>query len=78
MMDKQHCIGCKDNFYNSGDRECWSLKTAKVITRYKIHMDAPMGKQSNFKKVQIPNCFYGGGYSGDCFAYVSGIPGTAS
>lgn len=78
MMDKRHCVGCKDNFYNCGDRECWSLKNARLITRYRIHMDAPMGKRSNFTKVTVPNCFYGGGYSGDQYALVNSIPDTAA
>lgn len=76
-MDKKHCVGCKNNFYNGGGRECWSLETAKVVTKYAIHMDAPMGDRKNFRKVSIPNCFYGGGYSGDHHAYVDKIPETA-
>lgn len=74
---KKHCVGCRNNIYNCGDRNCWHLKNAKVVTKYKIHMDAPMGERKNFKKVRIPDCFYGGGYSGDRHAYVSEIPATA-
>ena len=37
MIDKKHCIGCEDNFYNEnnpyGIKECWSLKDAKLIMR---------------------------------------------
>lgn len=36
-MDKSHCTGCRENFYNGnnpyGVAECWHLKTAKLILR---------------------------------------------
>jgi hypothetical protein len=40
-MNKSHCAGCRNNFYNSnnglGVSECRSLETAKLITRYQIY-----------------------------------------
>lgn len=74
-MDTKHCAGCKNSYYG---KKCWSLDEAKLVTKYKIHMDAPMGERKNFTKVKIPACFYGGGYSGDHHAYVSEIPETAT
>ena len=36
---REHCAGCDQNFYNGnnphGVKECWSLRTAKVVTRFK-------------------------------------------
>ena len=36
---QQHCNGCRDDFYNGhntlGVKQCWSLKDAKVVTRFK-------------------------------------------
>lgn len=35
----KHCAGCRDDFYNGnnpmGVKECWMLKTAKIVTRYR-------------------------------------------
>ena len=42
-MDKKHCIGCRDNFYNGnnpyGIQECWSLKSARLIARKLVHIN---------------------------------------
>ena len=43
-LDKlKHCRGCRDNFYNGnnsyGVKECWGLKTAKLIMRVEVHID---------------------------------------
>ena len=77
-MDKKHCAGCRQNFYNGnndmGIKECWMLKTAKVVTRYEIHMDAPMNVRSNYRKVRRPTCFDTGGYSGTGTALLDKIP----
>lgn len=59
-MDKKHCIGCRNNFYNGnndiGVKECWYLKDAKIITRYEIGYHTPTYKE-NFRKVKKPNCY---------------------
>ena len=35
----EYCRGCRDDFYNGqnnlGIKECWSLKNAKVVTRWR-------------------------------------------
>ncbi len=39
----KYCSGCEDNFYNSnnpyGIKECWCLKTARLIWRKKVSVD---------------------------------------
>jgi hypothetical protein len=47
---QRYCSGCRDNFYNGnnglGVTECWSLKTAEVVTKKFVHVDArPPWKQ---------------------------------
>lgn len=76
-MNKSNCVGCWFNHYNEGDGECWSLESAKVVTRYRIHMDLPMNAKANYQRVSRPNCFYSGGYSGDGYAYLDKIPSYA-
>lgn len=63
-MDKKHCVGCRDNFYNGnnnlGISECWLLKTAKLIKRKRVHMDeVPPWKA---KPETLPNCYNESGY----------------
>ena len=63
-MDKKHCAGCRNNFYNGnnlhGVKECWSLKDAKREWRIPVGMqEAPPYK--NKKKVKVPTCFHGDG-----------------
>lgn len=59
-MDKQHCVGCKDNYYNGnndvGIKECWGLKTAKLKTRWRIRWNVPTF-QENFTRCRVPSCF---------------------
>lgn len=63
-MDKKHCSGCIDNFYNGnnpyGVKECWSLKDAKLVTRIAIgHWESP--PYLNKKKLKVPACWQGEG-----------------
>ena len=60
-MDKKHCSGCRNNFYNLERDGCWLLKDAKVTTQYEIHMDNPMNVKANYTKVQRPGCYSGTG-----------------
>lgn len=38
--DRRHCKGCEDDFYNGnnplGVKQCWSLKTARLVTRWRL------------------------------------------
>lgn len=72
-MNKSNCAGCWYNHYNQGDGKCWNLENAKVITRYRIHMDSPTNIRANWQKVRKLACFYSGGYSGDGYAYYDRI-----
>jgi len=63
-MDRKHCAGCRDSFYNGnnnlGIKECWHLKTAKLVWRIPIgHWENP--PYLNKKKVQVFDCWYGSG-----------------
>ena len=60
MIDKEHCIGCENDFYNDnnpyGIEECWSLKNAKLVWRPQIHVDSsPPYKHKKAKRV--PSCY---------------------
>ena len=55
-MDRKHCAGCHDNFYNIEVGECWSLKDAKLILRKEVSIDQrPPWDQ---KAKLIPNCYH--------------------
>jgi hypothetical protein len=66
MMDKRHCAGCRDDFYNDhnpmGVKACWNLKDAKIVKRYRIHRDSMPGSKGAFTEVRVPNCMYGNGW----------------
>lgn len=71
--DKKCCIGCNDNFYNGnnpyGIKECWYFKDAKIVTRYRIGVNAPMNRKENFTKVKVLNCYKQNG-----LFYCHGLP----
>lgn len=60
MSDLQYCNGCHNDFYNGknpmGIKECWSLKTAKVVTRYRIGWWTPPTSRDAFQKVTTHDC----------------------
>lgn len=60
-MDKKHCVGCDNNFYNGnnplGIKECTHFKDAKLIFRYRIGWWVPQTRKENFVKVTVPNCY---------------------
>lgn len=76
MSDKKYCIGCEDNFYNGnnpyGVKECWSLKTAKVKTRFRLSIHTPMNQKSGYVKRKTHSCFHEKGY-----VHLSEIPDYA-
>jgi hypothetical protein len=58
-MDKKHCAGCRDDFYNGnnpyGIKECWMLKSAKLILRKEVHINqVPPWNQAPKK---LPSCY---------------------
>lgn len=65
QMPKANCHGCRDDFYNHGDKSstggCWSLASAKMVWRWAINMQTPMDRRDRFRRVQVPTCFHGDG-----------------
>lgn len=74
VADRKYCNGCRDDFYNtgrddfggSGDtqshvRECWSLKTAKVVTRYRLGWWTQPTSRKAFAKVKTHDCHHAPG-----------------
>ena len=57
---RKHCAGCRNDFYNGnnphGVKECWSLKGAKVVTRYRIGWWVEPRSASCFTKVRTLDC----------------------
>lgn len=63
-MDAKHCAGCEDNFYNGnnpyGTEKCWSLATAKLIKRKRVHInDIPPWTRT---PETLPSCYKQKGY----------------
>ena len=61
MIDKKHCIGCADNFYNANNElkieECWNFKEAKLVPRIMIgHWENPPYKDK--KIIKRLNCYH--------------------
>ena len=54
------CVGCRDNYYNGnnphGVKECWHLKSAKRVTRYRIGWWTPPTSVDAFTKVTTFDC----------------------
>lgn len=70
-IDKKHCVGCRDNYYNGqGADECWLLKDAKLVTRWKLGWWTPPTSRSAFAKVRVPDCYHQPGE----FAYSDELP----
>lgn len=58
-MDKKHCEGCRNDFYNGrdnvGGRDCWSLKDAKLVMRKEVHINQMPPWNQPAK--EVPNCY---------------------
>lgn len=53
------CRGCTDDAYNNGlhgIRECWGLKSARVVARYKIGWWTEPRSADCFQKVKTYHC----------------------
>lgn len=59
------CVGCYNDFYNDkntiGVKRCWSLKNAKVVTRYKIGWWTRPTQPGAFKEVTTLGCHHAPG-----------------
>lgn len=63
-MDRKHCTGCRDNFYNGNNpydiSECWLLKSAKLVKKKRVDINQrPPWKQP---ATTVPNCYKEVGY----------------
>lgn len=60
-MDKRHCLGCEDDFYNGknplGVAECWMLKTAQIVKRFWIGTWDTPTTPGAFREAKVPNCY---------------------
>jgi len=76
-MNNLHCVGCQEDFYNGkndlGIEECWQLKDAKLVKKYKIGWWVSPTEDGAFEKVTVPNCFRQTGQ----FAYFENLPKNA-
>ena len=69
MTNKQkHCSGCRDDFYNhrgspgfDGATKCWSLKDAKVVTRYRLGWWTAPTEDGAFTKIKTLDCHHAPG-----------------
>ena len=63
MKTKDYCSGCYNDFYNynnpmgDGSPKCWSLQSAKLVSRVIIGIDAH--PPYDLKTVKVPNCWAG-------------------
>lgn len=66
MGDKSKCVGCEQDFYNGknpmGVQECWSLKTAKMVTRYRLGYWTAPTVPGAFQKMKAYHCRSEKGY----------------
>lgn len=57
---RKYCSGCRENFYNGnnalGIKECWNLKSARIVTRYKLGWWTRPESKDVFQKVKTLSC----------------------
>ncbi len=74
MARQDYCRGCRNDFYNGrngiGVKECWSLKSARVVTRYRIGWWTNPTSKKAFRKVRTLTCHIAPGE----YAYYEQLP----
>jgi hypothetical protein len=64
MKDSKNCAGCYNNIYNGnnphGVKECWSLKTAKMVSRIRVGNFEEPKYYKGRKAVRVPDCYHTG------------------
>lgn len=74
----KYCAGCRDNFYNGQANfscfGCWSLKDAKVVTRYRIGWWTAPTEPGAFVKVKTYDCHHAPGR----YAHYEKLPACAA
>lgn len=75
-VTKQDCVGCRNNFYNGnndmGIKECWSLPSAKFVTKFQLDYNTPVNQKDAYVKRTVPHCYQKIGY-----IFVDKIPSYA-
>lgn len=61
----KHCVGCRNNWYNSSDStsptgKCWGLETMQLVKKKAVPID--MRPPWNMPHVTVPNCYGKKGY----------------
>lgn len=60
MKKIDKCDGCRNQFYNNNNalniKTCWSLKKAKVVTRYKIGWWVTPVSKKVFTRIKTLDC----------------------
>jgi hypothetical protein len=75
LTKQKYCSGCRDDFYNHGGhaldgKNCWMLRGAKVVTRYRIGYWTAPTQPGAFDKVTTLNCHYAPGK----YAHITELP----
>ncbi len=64
------CHGCRDDFYNDhnplGVKQCWNLKTAKVVKRWRLGWWTQPTVPGAFQEVKTLSCWYCPGQYAHC------------
>ena len=57
MLDRKYCQGCRNDYYNKADSDCWSRKDAKMIQVIAIGFwEKP--PYLNKRKIMKPSCYH--------------------
>lgn len=60
MKDTKYCRGCRDDFYNGnnglGVKQCWSLKSARVVKRWRTGWWTQPTQPGAFVEVKTFSC----------------------
>jgi hypothetical protein len=61
---RKYCVGCYENFYNGnntvGVKECWNLKSAKLVMKKKVGIDDV--PPWNHTPIKCLSCYHETGY----------------
>lgn len=75
--DQSYCRGCRNDFYNGKQNalgaDCWSLKDAKVVTRWKLAWWTQPTVPRAFEEVRTYDCHHETGQ----FAFYKALPDFA-
>jgi hypothetical protein len=70
MKTIKHCVDCYNDRYNHPglcerpgvdapvtSEQCWRLAEAKLITGFKLSVNAPMNDKKAYQRVRVPSCY---------------------